>query len=394
MSIIRPMRNDDLLDYKRLCSICYTYTDTAQPETLPEELLRIRMGAFDESGRLLSAMMQIPYEVRFAGETVRLVGIGGVVTDPTARGQRCVRKLFEEGLPRLHREGYVFSALYPFSHQFYRKFGFEWAEFRREAELPRTSLRTDLQQAEEIIRVLPDEEDMGMRDVYEAYITDKYLSVIRTEQMWQDLRKGTPWESLKHAYVLKADGRTVGYWIGMIHKENGHRTLHIKDMAWTCRRGLEGIFSMLCGMNEIDTVHMRTYGDFDPRMLVKEPSDVSWKGCCEGMVRVVNVERALALIPAPPLPGMLTVSVTDEQIPDNNGYFAVNCDGYSLSVERSQRTDYDLSCDIQGLAALVAGRQSFDTAVSDGVAKMTNERRRRFAAMLFGKHDLHMNHDF
>ena len=145
MSIIRPMTNDDLLAYERLCSICYTYPAKHAPEPLPDEKLRIRMGVFDEDGKLLSAMMQIPYSVRFGGETVPLIGIGGVVTDPAARGQRAIRHLFEEGLPRLYREGYVFSALYPFSHRFYRKFGYESAEFWRYAKFPRNALRQDLQ---------------------------------------------------------------------------------------------------------------------------------------------------------------------------------------------------------------------------------------------------------
>ena len=77
MPTIRSMTNDDLLAYQHLCSICYTYTNSDLPEPLPEERLRIRRGFFDDDGSLRSAMMQIPYDVRFANETVKLVGIGG-----------------------------------------------------------------------------------------------------------------------------------------------------------------------------------------------------------------------------------------------------------------------------------------------------------------------------
>lgn len=394
MSTIRPMTNDDLLAYKRLCSICYTYTDTDQPKALPEELLRIRMGAFDEEGRLLSAMMQIPYEARFGGQTVKLVGIGGVVTDPTARGERGVRRLFEEGLPRLYREGHVLSALYPFSHQFYRKFGYEWAQFWQNVELSRNSLRPDLRRADEIVRVLPEEDDQGMREIYEAYIADKHLAVLRSESLWKELRSGTPWDSLKHAYVLRVGGKPVSYWIGTMHKEDYTCTLYIKDMAWTCQHGLEAIFAMLRGMNEIENVRVRVQGDCDPRLLVKEPYDVSWKGTCEGMVRVVNVARALVLLAPPPLPGTLTVEVTDEQIPDNCGCFTVNCDGYGLSVAKDDGSKPDLRCDIQGLSALMAGRHTFDVCASSGTVTLLNEKRRRFAGMLFPRRDLHMNQDF
>ena len=385
MPIIRPMTNEDLLAYRRLCSICYTYTDTHQPEPLPEELLRIRMGAFDEEGRLLSAMMQIPYSVRFEGQTVKLAGIGGVVTDPTSRGQRGVRRLFEEGLPRLYREGCVLSALYPFSHRFYRKFGYEWAEFW---------LRADLRRADEIVRVLPQDDDQGMREVYEAYIADKHLAVLRSDEMWKELRSGTPWDSLKHAYVLRVGGRPVSYWIGTMHKEGYHCTLYIKDMAWTCQRGLEAVFAMLRDMNEVESVRVRVQGDCDPRLLVDEPYDVGWKERCEGMVRVVNVERALVLLAPPPLPGTLTVQVTDAQIPDNDGCFTVNCDGYSLVVSRDENARPDLCCDIQGLSALIAGRHSFAICQRSGTVELVNEKKTRFCEMLFRRRELHMNQDF
>lgn len=394
MSIIRPMTNDDLLAYKHLCSICYTYTDTDQPAQLTEEQLRIRMGAFDEEGRLLSAMMQIPFDVRFGGQTVKLVGIGGVVTDPTARGQRGVRRLFEEGLPRLYREGYVLSALYPFSHRFYRKFGYEWAQFWQNVELPRNSLRRDLQQADEIVRVLPEEDDQGMQSIYEAYVADKHLPVLRDEHKWKELRKGTPWDSLKHAYVLRVGGKPVSYWIGTMHKEDWRCTLYIKEMAWTCQRGLEAIFAMLRGMNELEGIRVRVQGDCDPRLLLEEPYDVSWKDTCEGMMRVVNVERALVLLAAPPLPGTLSIAVTDEQIAENCGCFTVSCDGYQLSVTRDDAAQPDLRCDIQGLSALMAGRQTFDHCEHAGTVTLLNEKRRRFAGMLFPKRDLHMNQDF
>lgn len=394
MPTIRSMTNDDLLAYQHLCSICYTYTDTHQPEPLPEERLRIRVGFFGDNGSLRSAMMQIPYEVRFANETVKLTGIGGVVTDPAHRGEGGVRQLFEEGLPRLYREGHVFSALYPFSHRFYRKFGYEPAEFWRNAVIPVGSLRKDLHRADEILRVLPDGDDCGMRWIYEQYAADKDFAVVRDEDMWRELRKGAPWEQLKHAYVIRIAGKPVAYWIGVMSKEDWRGVLTLKDFAWTCREGLEAIFAMLRGMNEVEEIRVHVQGGFDPRMLVDEPYDIQWKEPCDGMLRVLNVARALVLLPAPPLPGTLRIAVTDEQIPENNGCFALNCDGYNLSVACEESAEPDLRCDIRGLTALIVGRQTFMDAVRSGVVKLMNEKRSRFCSLLFGSRMLHMNQDF
>lgn len=394
MPTIRSMTNEDLLAYQRLCSICYTYRATEQPEPLPEDRLHLRVGVFGEDGVLCSAMMQIPYRVRFGEETVKLLGVGGVVTDPSRRGEGGVRRLFEEGLPRLHREGHVFSALYPFSHRFYRKFGYETAEFWRNAEIPRGSLRKDLKPADEIIRVLPEEDDCGMRRIYEEYAADKALAVLRDDEMWRDLRRGTPWESLKHAYVLRIGGKPVAYWIGTMNKEGWRCTLTMRDFAWTCQRGLEAIFAMLRGMNEVEDISLRVQGGFDPRWLVEEPYDINWKENCDGMLRVMNVERALVLLAAPPLPGTVNIAVTDGQIPENNGCFALSCDGYALSVARADGEAADVECDIRALAILMAGGMSFDDCVAGGRVKLLNEKKRRLAGMLFERRLLHMNENF
>lgn len=394
MTMLRAMTNDDLLAYKRLCSVCYTYRTNDETETLPEELLHIRQGVFDADGRLLSAMMQIPYHVRFCGRTVRLVGVGGVVTDPAARGAGHVRRLFEEGLPRLYGEGYVFSALYPFSHRFYRKFGYEWAEFWRNAEIPRDAIRDDLPCADEVVRVLPGEDDQGMRSVYEAYIADKNLAVIRDDQMWTELRRGTPWADLKHAYVLKANGQTVAYWIGQMSKQGYAATLRITDMAWICPLGRDAIFAMLRGMNEVDTVAVRAQSGFDLRIIAKEPYDVGEKSSCTGMVRVVNAARALALLPPPLLPGRLSIGLTDGQIPQNNGCFVVSGDGYALTVGENDREEPDIVCGIEGLSALVAGRHSFRDAVDAGLVQVCTGKPLRFAELLFAERKLHMNQEF
>lgn len=394
MNVIRRMTNDDLLQYQRLCSICYTYRATDAPQPLPEEQLRMRMGVFAPDGTLLSAMLQIPYNVRFAGETVRLLGIGGVVTDPCHRSEGHVRRLFEEALPRLYREGYVFSALYPFSHRFYRKFGYEPAEFWRNVEIPRASLRRDLVMADEIVRLLPGDDASPVKAVYEKYAADKHLALVRGDDAWKGILQGTPWEHLKYAYIMKKSGKAIAYWVGTMHKEGWRCTLTLKDFAWTCPEGLEAIFAMIRRMNEVEGIVLHAQGGFDPRALVDEPYDVQWKEPCDGMLRVMNVERALVLLSAPPLPGTLHIRVTDGQIPENNGVFALACDGYSLSVTREDNAEADMSCDIRGLSVLMAGGHSFDDCVRMGAACLHQEKRRRFAQLLFSRRELHMNQDF
>ena len=395
MATIRYMTNDDLLSYKRLSSICYTYADAEEPKQCSEDELHQRVGVFDDDGTLFSAMIHHRFTARFEGHDVALVGIGGVVTDPVARGQGYVRKLFEKYLPVLYDEGYVFSALYPFSHAFYRKFGYELVFEQRRVELTCGSLREDLSRADEIVRVLPDQDDQGMRQIYERYIADKHFAIKRTDRMWRDLREGTPWEKMKYAYVLKRKGESIAYWIGSASKEDSNAVLTPDDFAYTCREGCEAIFSMLRGMNEIGRLNLYLPAELDPRWLVKDPYDVSFKGInCGGMMRVINVEKVLGLLQAPPIDGKLTIQVTDQQIPGNNGNFTVEGDGGALRIIRDAGRPVELRCTVNGLSALIGGLQSFDDALLAGHGTLLTDECHRFAAMLFPKRKTHLNWGF
>lgn len=394
MPTIRYLTNDDLLQYKRLASICFTYADAEEPRMCTEEELHQRVGVFDEDGTLLSAMIHNRYMARFEEHDVPLVGIGGVVTDPAARGQRGIRKLFETYLPALYDEGYVFSALYPFSHVFYRKFGYELAFEKRTVELSPGSLRENLHKADEIVRVLPDADDQGMRKVYDRFIEDKPFAIRRDDAMWRELRQGTPWEKLKHAYVLKIGGESVAYWIGTVEKHGFDAMLTLTDMAYTCREGCEAIFAMLRGMNEIETIRMTTPVELNPHWLVSDPYDVGKYNITRGgMLRVMNVEKALGMLAAPLVPGSLTLEVTDSQIAPNNGCFTVTGDGRRLSVARSEGPA-DLRCDINGLSAMLAGLQDFEDSLLAGHAVPTKTFDKWFASMLFPKRKGHLNWHF
>ena len=393
MPILRTFTNDDLLAYSRLCSICYTYPDTNEPQPKTEEQLHAMRGVFSEDGKLLSAMTQHSFDSLFCGQPVKMCGIGGVVTDPTARAQGAIRQIFETDLPRLYQEGHVFSSLYPFSFHFYGKFGYTWAEFWRNAEIPRASLRQDLAKADEIVRILPEDDDAAMRAIHTKYIADKQLPVLRDDWMWQDLRKGAPWEKLKHAYVLKIGGQAVAYWIGQMEKVNGDGRLRLLDMAWTGAEGMQAIFAMIRGMNEVDTVRMRAYPGFEPRLLVMEAYDVNETTPAVAMVRIINAERALSLLPAPPMAGEIVLGVTDGQISENCGNYAVRSDGEHLTVERTDKAA-QLTCSIQGLTALVTGRQPFGETVACGVVQASAELNFGFAEWLFAPRRLHINRNF
>jgi len=397
MPTLRSLTLEEMPAYNKLSSICFTYT--ASPESLapkemaPEKLRQVR-GVFDDDGTLLGGMWMIEMNCRFEGHDCPFLGIGGVVTDPAERRRGAIRQIFEEGLPRLRNAGFVFSALYPFSHVFYRKFGYELGIVKRMAKFSPSSLRSDLHQAASIRRILPEEPDGGMQQVYEKYIANKNLAVIRSVDHWRDLRRGTPWENLKYSYVLyNEEKEPMAYWVGTMAKGEDGATLTVADMAYTCREGMESIFAMFRTMNEVGNIHTLAPQDMPLRYLMNDPYNMSEEASCGGMVRVMDVEKALAMLPAPALVGSCTVEVSDQQIPENNGRFAIASDGEKLTVRRTDAAP-DLKCTINGLSALVVGTLDFQGSLDARLAQLLQSTNERFMAELFRRRQQHLHNYF
>ncbi len=388
MNCVRRMTNEDLLAYKRLCALCFSYTDDSPAEPKSDEQLRRMMAVFDEKGNMRSGMSQNDMTVRFCGQDVRMAGIGGVVTDPTARGEGGIRAIFEEGLPRLQQEGFVLSALYPFSHRFYGKFGYEWICAGRPTTIHRGDIRRDLPQADEIIRVVKGDDLSELKQVYAAYIADKDMAVLRNDWAWNDLVNGTPWANMLHCYLLRREGRPVAYWVG---KMGTDKVMELKDIAWVDHAGLASVFAMMSRMNELDAIRFTAFEGLEIRHFMNEPYDVEETRDRSAMFRVVDVARALALLPAPMMMGEFSVAVTDPYIPANNGCFTVTSDGYALSVTRSSAKEADLSCNINGLSALLSGRCPFKLTAAAGFAELLNPKKERLIAEVFAQRKMTLN---
>lgn len=396
MNVIRSLKLEEVADHNKLSSICFTYpipTENLAPKEMAEERLRGYRGCFDEAGMLIGGVVFLEMDCRFEGHTCRFIGVGGVVTDPVIRRRGAIRQIFETDLPRLYEEGAEISALYPFSHEFYRKFGYELAIVKHHVKFSPSSLRKGLCHAASIRRILPDEPDGGMKQVYEKYMMDKNLGILRPEERWKNLRKGTPWENMKYSYVLynEAD-EPIAYWVGKMTKESDGALLSIDDLAYVSREGMESIFAMLQSMNEVSTIKMALPQDMPIRCLMAEPYDVEDESSCGGMVRIVNAEKVLGMLPAPALKGSCTIEVSDGQIAENNGRFTVIGDGEMLTVSRTEH-EPDLRCTINGLSALVVNGMDFRECLDGRLAELLRMDNRRFMAELFRPRKQHL-HDF
>ena len=91
-------------------------------------------GAFDDDGTLMAHIINNQFISNLDGTQVRNGGIGAVSTLPEYRMEGGVKEIFKVLLPHAYADGEVISTLYPFSHAFYRKFGYETVCWRNQYE--------------------------------------------------------------------------------------------------------------------------------------------------------------------------------------------------------------------------------------------------------------------
>ena len=83
------------------------------------------LGAFDDGGKLMAVAQCLPHFMWLDGVSVKCGSIGNIASLPEGRRGGIVRKIMKLLCDKMYEDGYVMSFLYPFSHPYYRKFGYE-----------------------------------------------------------------------------------------------------------------------------------------------------------------------------------------------------------------------------------------------------------------------------
>ena len=136
--IVRKIRPEEYKRCQQLCALAFEYemkdADLSpgaliqkireHPRSMQDVCWDSQWAAFEDDDRTMMATMTvIPWQATFDGQGVCMAGIGGVASLPQYRRSGAIRACFEAMLR--DKCGYSLSYLYPFSTEFYRKFGYE-----------------------------------------------------------------------------------------------------------------------------------------------------------------------------------------------------------------------------------------------------------------------------
>ena len=316
-------------------------------------------GAFNDDGTLMAHMINHQFISSLDGTPVRHGGIGAVSTLPEYRMEGGVREIFRKLLPHAYADGEVISTLYPFSHAFYRKFGYETVCWKNVYEFAPAVLKGYVFRGN--AKLWKQGEPVSdWTGLYNRFAASWNLAISRDDKRMADHLKGEYYKDRKFCYFLLEGSDPVAYLIFQDIRHDPQAILEVKDLAWDGVKGFQAILGFLARFSaDYGTIRLFLPRDIELLSLIRSPLAYEMQKTTrqDYMVRVVNAVRALEAIRKPEGCSFV-IRVSDELIPENSGVWQVSCDG----VQPSDR-EPDLSVSEKALGQLVTGAVSLSEAL-------------------------------
>ena len=383
---VRPIKPEEKTAFDKIQTIAFMFKrdfskeekEGAVPDgaqQLVNDGYRTGRAAFDDNGKMCSCFDLIPYEVTFDGNTVKMGGIGGVASLPEERDKKYIRHIFEYVMNEMYENGYVFSYLYPFSHIYYRKFGYEHNMTVTSCSIPISSLR-QFAQTGRMCMVTDDTEKKLVKTLYEEYIKDKNLAVIRTDKLWNRRFDNDPYRDNVYLYIwYNSRNEARGYIQYHSERSGGIKTdFVVRELVWLDTEALKGIFAFMGKFgSQVDKLIWKAPSYIKLLPFFEEPYDIGQEIHMSGMNRVVNVQKAFELMSLPEGKGETVISVEDAFFPVNTGNYRIVWNDGERSVQKTDAGP-DLACSVQALSQLITGFLTPDDLEFAGKVSINGKR--------------------
>ena len=348
-------------------------------------------GAFDDNDKLMARIINNHYDFNLDGKAVKTGGIGGVATYPEYRETGAIREIFKALLLEAYKNGEVLSALYPFNHKFYRKFGYEVLPFRNEYKMHPNVLKDyhslAAEEKCEVRRWQAGEDVKDFLDVYNQFAPGFNLSALRTEEMMKEhLKYENEYVDRRFSYIFSRDGMPVAYLIFKDEFNPQAAVLKVEECAWTCRAGFNSILNFLSRFSaDYGSIVLPLPKGLDLLKIIHAPNayEIEKHTCQHFMVRVMNVLKLFEVI-RKPADCDFTIKVEDDLIKENNLTLRVLADkvevlagagmGAGTDSGLTNVSKPDIELDIRALSQLALGCTNiYEAALRSDVTINGNE---------------------
>ena len=276
-------------------------------------------GAFHEKGTLMARIINNRFTSYIDGREVQNGGIGAVSTLPEYRNTGAIRGIFEKLLPSAYENGEVISTLYPFNHQFYRKFGYETVCFRNQYKFKPEILK-EYHFDGEVIMWEDGQDISDYLRIYGQFASEYNLAVKRDDALMKRHIKDNVYQERKFSYLLRKDGKDLAYLLIEDVYQPEAAFMWVEEAVWTTPEGFRAMLGFLARFSaDYGEIELTLPYDVEFYSIVRSAKayDIQKTTRQDYMVRVINVKKMLEVI-SKPVGTDFTIQVHDPQIQQNN----------------------------------------------------------------------------
>ena len=357
---IRRIKREEMLDAFKVRTIAFSFSNFNEEEKkqliaeMPEERFLEEWGCYTDEGKLVAAVRNNTFTAWYDGHQVRMGGIGGVACLPEYRYGGAVKNIMKALLEQAREDGEVLSSLYPFSHEFYRKAGYEMCLPMMNYEFP-TTLIAEYKHKGFVSRLEAGESIEPLREVYRAYASKYNLMVDRVDDRYHI---GEPYVAHQSTMLLGDERGARAYLYYGETVKDGKKCLVVKDVAFIDHEGFRMVLGFLSRMSAAHkSISMRLPADVPLTAMVPRPREIECRMQNSAMARITNVPKALELMKRP-AGTEFTIEVEDAFLPVNSGVYHVSDAG----VQKIEG-EADISMSVQALATVLVGFMDLDSVI-------------------------------
>jgi predicted acetyltransferase len=310
-------------------------------------------GVYDAAG--LQAVVSVyDYRVHLGPEVVvPMGGIGGVACLPASRGKGYAGACLKFSLERMRETGHIVSTLFPFSFEYYRRFGWEWVGVKRTYSLPTRILKPE-SETEHVRAAMPADRP-AIAEVYRRCAAQYRGMVVRNEKGWNAVLNDRK-DRFTYAYLYAHGGEAEGY---LTYRGGTEEKTSLREFICLTPRAQRGLVGLL-RRHEMQIQNFSWSAPDNDRLWLNLPHYIETKLNPTTQARVVDVPAALrAWRPNGERRGGVTLAVQDEAAPWNTGAWRVEFEGGEVSVRPTQDAPH-VSLDIQAFSQAYFGTPTVD----------------------------------
>lgn len=370
--IYRKIKKEEAREFAKLsatafhCNAENQYKEIEKNE-YEEDYIRVLE---NDDGKFVAGMRLIEMEMYLDGNPVKCGGIGDVGSYPEYRRMGNITRLFDAAFNEMYKNDYVISYLYPFSHPYYRKFGYEICRRKDIISFKTEEIAYKKDDIYARQHVIDSEDDLSadIKKIYYQYAKDMNFMVKRKDNgwLWNRLLKEDAYTGKAKLYVCyNSDDTPIAYFLYEFEKI-GQYDLKAKifDMAFVSREAfdimLRFIYRLAPAVKIIEFSRPAVINALD---IVEEAWEIKMQSEAGGMMRIINVEKALCNMRLPDSDCSISIKVTDDNIKQNNDLFVLQIINGKAEIKKDRSAKPDLECSIHVLSQLVCGFRTIDDVI-------------------------------